>query len=162
MNVHGFLEACEHALEVKICEAPDIVIPVASPAGVCLLKLVSWLDRDAELRAKDATDFGYLIQTYSKIPEISDALNEKGYMEAQKWDESKASAMKLGKDVAMIASRETKEFLREELFNHSARAEQFIREMPGYGGVNLERYIEWFEIFAEAFLDQDSGVVRHA
>ena len=159
MNVLGFTEAFKHALEVKISEAPEITIPVASPEGFALLKLVSWTDREDKFKAKDATDFRYLIQNYRKIPEISEVLYEKDYMAAQGWDETNASAMKLGKDVAMIASRETKEFLREELFNHSAKAEQFVREMSGDGGMNLERLAEWFKIFVEAFLDQDLGVV---
>ena len=34
MNVRGFAEALEHALDVQISEEPDIVVPVASPAGI--------------------------------------------------------------------------------------------------------------------------------
>ncbi len=113
----GFSEALANALNVQISENPQAIIPVASPIGICLLKLVSWLDRKVELRPKDATDFLYLIESYSKIPEINEALFDQGYMEAQEWDETKASAMKLGKDVSEIASRETKDFLLAELFN---------------------------------------------
>lgn len=156
MSMHGFPEAFEHALDVQISEAPDIFIPVASPAGICLLKLVSWLDREIELRAKDATDFGYLIQTYSKIPEISDALYEEGYMEAQEWDEPKASATKLGKDAAVIASPKTVEFLESELFSNLDRTEQFVRDMQEHSGMSVERYAEWFSIFAESFLTRHS------
>ena len=104
MNVNGFKEAFEHAVNARISELPDITIPVASPAGFCLLKLVSWLDREREMRAKDATDLIYLIQNYSKIPGVRETLYEEGYMEAQEWDEELASTMKLGEDVAVIAS----------------------------------------------------------
>lgn len=151
MKVHGFSEVFEHALDVQISEAPNIVIPVASPAGNCLLKLVSWLDREFQLRGKDAIDTGYLIQSYSKIPEIFNALYEEGYMEAQEWDVNKASAMKLGKDVAVIASLETMEFLNEELFNSIDKSEQFVRDMHGNGGTGLEECAGWFATFAEAF-----------
>ena len=156
MNVHGFSEAFKYALDVRISEEPDIVIPVASPVGICLLKLVSWLDREVELRAKDATDFSYLIQSYSKIPENFDALYEEGYMEAQEWDEFKACAMRLGKDVAVIASLETIEFLEEELFNRPARTEQFVRDMQGRNGKGLTQCAEWFDIFAESFKENKS------
>ena len=159
MNMCGFSEAFEHALDVQISDEPDLVISVASPVGICLLKLVSWLDREVELRAKDATDFSYLIQSYSKIPEIYDALYEEGYMEAREWDEFEASAMRLGKDVAVIASLETIEFLEEELFNRPARTEQFVRDMQGHGGNGLEQCAEWFDIFAEAFLDRGLSTV---
>ena len=153
MNVLGFSEALESAFEVQISEEPEIVIPVASPAGICLLKLVSWLDREVELKAKDASDFNYLIQSYSKIPEIYDALYEEGYMEAQGWDETKASAMKLGEDVAEIASRETVDFLKEELFNRSDRADQFLRDIVGQARRGLEQCTEWFEVFVDAFFE---------
>ena len=129
MNVHRFQKAFEHALDVQVSEAPDIIIPVASPAGFCLLKLVSWLGREVELRAKDATDFSYLIQNYSKIPEVFDALYAGGHMAAQECDEYKANAMKLGEDVAVIASLETTKFFESELFNHSEITEQFARDM---------------------------------
>ena len=151
MSVHGFEEALEHALDVQVSEAPDIVIPVASPAGFCLLKLVAWLDREIELRAKDATDFSYLIQNYSNIPEVFDALYEEGHMAAQEWDEYKANAMKLGENVAVIASLETTKFLESELFNHLDITEQFTRDMQMLDGNNLARCKEWFDIFAKSY-----------
>ena len=152
MKVHGFSEAFKHALNVKISEEPSITIPVASPAGICLLKLVSWLDREIELRAKDAADFNYLIQTYSKIPEISDALYEEGYMEIQEWDELNASAMKLGDDVAAIASQASIKFLENELFKQPDKSEQFAREMQGGNDRSLQQCAERFCIFTKSCL----------
>ncbi len=152
MNVHGFTEAFEHALEAQIGEVPDIVIPVASPEGFALLKLVSWLDRGRESRPKDASDFFYMIQNYHKIPEILDALYEKGYMEAQEWDELNASAMKLGKDVAAIASQESIKLLESGLFKHPERAEQFAREMQWDSGRGLQRCMDCFDIFIKSCL----------
>ncbi len=152
MNVHGFAEAFEHALEVQISEAPDIIIPVVSPEGFALLKLVSWLDREVELRPKDATDFRHLIQNYRKIPEISDALYKKGYMEAQESNVLNASAMKLGEDVAAIASQESINLLENELFKQPDITEEFIREMQGGGNRSLRQYAEWFGIFTKSCL----------
>ncbi len=156
MKVHGFSEAFEHAMHVQISERPDIVIPVASPEGLCLLKLVSWLDREIDLRAKDATDIYYLIHSYGRIPEIHDALYERGYMEVQEWDEFKACAMKLGREVAMIASPKTVDFLKEKLFFHPDNTEQFVRDMQGRDRRSLEQCAEWFGIFAGAFVDWTS------
>lgn len=151
MNVQGFAEAFTSALDVKISSEPEIIIPVASPAGICLLKLVAWLDRDLNLRAKDATDFLYLIESYSKIPEIFDALYEQGYMEDREWDETKASAMKLGADVVEIASNDTKSFLETSLFNNDMKAEKFIRDMANNANKSLEQCEELFAIFKDAF-----------
>ena len=156
MNVLGFSEAFEHALDVQISEDPDIVIPVASPAGLCLLKLVSWSDGEVGLRAKDAADFEYVIRSYTKIPEIYDAIYyEEGQMEAQGWDQTKASAMKLSQDTCKISSSTTRDFLKESLFNQPDRVEQFARDIKLHNKRDLGHCIELLETFAEAFLRED-------
>ena len=152
MNVQGFSEALADALQVQISEDPEIIIPVASPAGICLLKLIAWLDREeVDLRQKDALDFLYLVETYRKIPEICDSLYDQEYMEAQGWDETKASAMKLGKDVSGITFIETKSFLEIELFNEAKKAERFIRDMKRNSHKSLSQCDELFSIFKDAF-----------
>ena len=156
MNVRGFPEAFTNALQVQISEEPEIIIPVASPAGICLLKLIAWLDRDIDLRSKDASDFFYLIDTYHKIPEIRDALYDQDFMETQEWDETKASAMKLAKDVSEITSPDTKTFLEATLFNSDAKKEQFVRDMENNTHKSLEQCEGLFIIFKDAFLNSDS------
>jgi predicted nucleotidyltransferase len=155
MNVMGFPEAFANALNVQISENPETIIPVASPVGICLLKLVAWLDRKVELRAKDATDFVYIIESYRKIPEIYEALFDQGYMEAQEWDDTKASAMKLGQDVSEIASKGTKEFLQAELFKQEKKSDQLVRDMEKNTHKSLSQCAELFSIFADAFLGDD-------
>ena len=155
MSVLGFSEAFQHALDVQISEDPNIVIPVASPAGLCLLKLVSWADRGMGSRTKDAADFEYLIWSYPKIPEIRDALFEEGQMETQDWDQTKASAMKLGQDSRKISSSATRNFLKESLFNQPDRVEQFARDIQRQNKKDLGHCIELLETFSEAFLRED-------
>ena len=152
MNVLGFTDAMAAALQVKISRSPDIVIPVASPAGICLLKLVAWLDREVDKRTKDASDIKYVLSTYHKIPEIFDALYDEGYMESQDWDEDNATAVKLRHDVGSIAFHDVSAFLKKELFFHEARKEQFVTEMtpnnsPYFDDVLMKR----FDLFIEAF-----------
>lgn len=60
MSVTGFNEAFKHALDVKIANNPNLNIKVASPAGMLLLKLISWLEREHGVRRKDAMDIFYL------------------------------------------------------------------------------------------------------
>lgn len=152
MSVLGFSEAFQHALDVHISEDPDIVIPVASPAGLCLLKLVSWVDRDVGPRVRDAMDFEYMIRSYTKIPEIREAVYEEGQMEAQDWVEAHASAMKLGQDAREIASSATREFLKESLFDQPSKKEEFARDMQRQNKKDLTQCVELLEIFSEAFL----------
>lgn len=151
MTVLGFKEAHENSLQIQIGEYPDVIIPVASPTGICILKLVAWLDRDSNIRRKDATDFRYIIESYTKIPSIFDAVYDDGCMEAQGWDESKASAMKLGLDVAKIALPSTRKFLENELFGRQVKVEQLAREMASEDTTSLAECSEWLGIFQEAF-----------
>lgn len=151
MNVRGFTEAFEHALNVQINETTGQIVHVASPAGICLLKLISWLDREVEQRSKDAMDFRYLIESYSKIPEINDAIYKDGHMQNQEWDEFKASSMKLGEDVVQIASSDTIDFLKNQLFCDNDRIEQFIQDMQKDSATSFQECENLFAIFAKAF-----------
>jgi len=152
MSVLGFTEAMENAFSVQVSDNPDMIIPVASPAGVAILKLVAWVERDVEVKPKDAMDLGYMIESYTKIPEIFAAIYEEGCMEAQDWDETKASAMKLGRDAGLIALPPTKMFLKDQLFNQAHKVEQFVRQMQGN---RLSDSAELLDIFTAAFLDQE-------
>ena len=153
MGVSGFTEAFENAIDVKINETPDIIIPVASPAGISILKLIAWLERGADLKGKDAIDFGYLIQTYIKIPEIHRAIYDDGFAEEQGWDEVKASAMKLGQDVASIISVETKDILEMQLFNLPEKKEQFARDMQKGTYTDLAQCFDLISIFANELVN---------
>ena len=133
------------------------MIPVASPAGICLLKLVSWVDREAGLRARDAADFEYLIRSYTKIPEIRNAVYEEGQMEAQEWVEIKASAMKLGQDVRETASSATQDFLKESLLNQPVPKEQFARDIQRQTKQDFAQCVELVETFSKAFLGEIDG-----
>lgn len=150
MSVLGFSEALASAQIVQISEKPEIIIPVASPAGMALLKLIAWTDREVEVRKKDAMDFAYLIQSYTKIPEIFEAVYEEGFMEVSDWDELKASAMKLGRDAGAIANPETRKYLNDRFFSQKSEVEQFSRDMQGTGR-NLSEHVGRLESFAAEF-----------
>jgi len=138
-------------LYAQVSETTDTIIPVASPAGICLLKLISWLGREIGQRTKDATDFRYLIENYGKIPEIHDALYEDGHMQNHEWDEFKASSMKLGEDIVQIASSDTISFLKNELLCDNDKTEQFIREMQRDSVTSIKECGNWFAIVARTF-----------
>jgi predicted nucleotidyltransferase len=112
MNVLGFQEACDHAQWVRLREEPALDVPVATPAGLTLLKLIAWTDRSVDLRRKDALDLGYLLSTYEQIPDIRDALYEDentGIMEGYDWDLSLAAAHLLGRHTRAIARSDTQQ-----------------------------------------------------
>jgi predicted nucleotidyltransferase len=111
MNVLGFDEALQNATSVIISRDPMLEIPVASPPGMALLKLVAWTDRDADKKAKDATDFHYLMTSYSKIDKIDGLTYTEGMMERYDYDGDLASAYLLGKHTGEIAQPVTKTYI---------------------------------------------------
>jgi predicted nucleotidyltransferase len=118
LNVIGFQEACANADLVTVQTKPKVTIPVASPAGLVLLKLVAWTDREAGTRKKDAADLAYLMENYELIPAVSNALYgaEVEVLKAYDWDISLGGAHLLGNAAASIASRESKSVI-SNLFN---------------------------------------------
>ena len=129
MSVTGFNEAFKHALDVKIANNPNLNIKVASPAGMLLLKLISWLEREHSVRRKDAMDIFYLTRHYSKIPDIADSLYEDDFMDAQNYDEHKASTMKLATDACSIANIEVLSFINEKLFNIESKVDNLVLDI---------------------------------
>lgn len=150
MTVVGFIEAHEHAIKVQINNLPETIIRVATPAALSLLKLIAWLEREPIIRNKDAQDINYLIQTYSKIPEIFDAIYENGHMQTQDWDEEKATAMQLGQDTGCIASLTTRDYLQKHLFSKPDKLELLSREMQP-NNYNSEHNRTILDIYIIAF-----------
>lgn len=107
MSVLGFQEACDNAEIVRIQDEPPVDIPVATPEGMAILKLIAWSDRVAYMRSKDAKDLLYLFTTYHKIPAISNILYEdQELMESYDWDIELASAHQLGVQAKEISGKE--------------------------------------------------------
>lgn len=109
MNVLGFQEAFEHYQPVKLRSNPDLIVPVATLAGLAIMKIIAWKDRTRDLRGKDAKDLAMLLRNYMDAgneqrlyDEESDLLEEEGY------DYTLAGARLLGRDMARIARPETK------------------------------------------------------
>lgn len=132
MNVLGFEEALNNADIIRLSNKPTLDLPVASPVGMMLLKLIAWMDRDLHMRNKDAKDIAYLISTYETIPNISEQLYaEADRMEAYGWDITLASAHQLGIDAKKISSAQTSSEILKLLNNQTSKAllPKLINEM---------------------------------
>jgi predicted nucleotidyltransferase len=100
MNTIGFREAFDNSFEVSI--ANDLIVKVASLAGLALMKIVAWderrFDRDAEdlaLIMRHYLDAGNHDRIYTKEGDCVDLLNEE-------FDYDRASARILGRDVGQL------------------------------------------------------------
>ncbi|ELJ8507245.1 nucleotidyl transferase AbiEii/AbiGii toxin family protein [Vibrio cholerae] len=131
MNVLGFQEALDSSWQVLVQDDPELVLPVCAPAGIALLKLIAWLDRESDKRKKDA-------------------LYDDGFMEAQEYDELRASACKLGADIAAIASGPAKTFLQDELFKKEALMDVLSREMKNNSKFTYEESSACLNLLAQA------------
>lgn len=115
MSVMGFQEALEYAWVVTITEEPLVHCKVATPAGICLLKLIAWTERDNQVRKKDASDLLYLMDSYRCIPYVENILYEEGFAEKNDWDLTLASSEKLGSDAATMANKTTHQYVTHRL-----------------------------------------------
>ncbi|MEJ1411903.1 MAG: nucleotidyl transferase AbiEii/AbiGii toxin family protein [Candidatus Sedimenticola sp. (ex Thyasira tokunagai)] len=108
MNVLGFQEAYDNAEWVRIQESPELDVPVVTPRGMMLLKLIAWADRARDIRVKDAQDIAYLLASYEVIPAVRDELYEhEQIMELYGWDQTLGCAHMLGKHARKIAGKNT-------------------------------------------------------
>lgn len=158
MNVLGFREALSNANTVRLCDAPILDIPVASPEGMAILKLIAWTDRAADLRKKDAKDIAYLLTNYENIPAVSDQLyGETRLMELYGWDITLASAHQLGLNVKQITLPKTYNVISELLDNQNSKLplERLLNEM----GENTTHQYARHEALINAFISGYSAIL---
>jgi predicted nucleotidyltransferase len=110
LNMNGFIEAFEYSMKVCISSEPSLVLKVASPVGLVLLKLLAWNDRKPETR--DAIDLGYLVRDYLDLGNVERIYNKHtDLVEVDEFDYQIAGARLLGRDLAQICDRKTRQLL---------------------------------------------------
>jgi len=151
MNVAGFREALESAIQVQV--DIDLVIPVASLPGLIILKLFAWADRKHEKR--DAPDILKMLADYADAGNEDHLYaDELPLLEAAGFDVPIAGARLLGKDTRHIASQETsaniaklladpnlKRELLNQLVQTSSRSDE---SFTGYCTVLLDNFQHGF------------------
>ena len=160
MNVLGFQEVCNNAERVRIQDDPVVDIPVATPEGMAILKIIAWMDRDRSARRKDAKDLVYLLTTYEKIPSINHELyNDNTLMEQYDWDLELASAHQLGIDAESISEDQTYNTIADLLEDkhESLSSETLIEEMCSQIEREFERNEQLLNAFADGFLYKKSS-----
>lgn len=138
MSVLGFAEVYTSAWDITLSDNPQLSVKVASPAGILLLKLMAWTERGWELRGKDATDIYYVIRHYARIPHVINSLYDDNYMEAQAYDDIKASAMKLADEVLAMAHSLTLKHLHAQLLDDESTLERLAADIAKYSHAGYE------------------------
>lgn len=154
MNVLGFKEAFDNSCLVCIQENPEVKIPIASPEGMILLKLIAWQDRSIDVRSKDAKDILYLLKTYEEIPDINTLIyNNEELINSYNWDPVLAGAYVLGKKAFDIALDKTK-FIIRNLINDDEEnllCSQLIDEMSSIPEVDFTENKFLISAFKDGF-----------
>lgn len=137
MSVMGFRDAYAEAIEVL---ADGTVVPVVSPVGLMLLKLVAWTQRRYTQPKKDAADMAYLLRYFSAI------LSEKvlfdqhfAAVEAAAFDIDLAACRVLGQKLANMAAKDTRAYVLHILDNElkskfdSGLVREIVEHLAGAG-----------------------------
>jgi len=103
MSTVGFREAYDNSVEVRITD--DLIVKVASLAGLALMKIVAWDERRFERDAEDLAlvmrhylDAGNQDRIYTEEGDCFDLLDEE-------FDYERASARILGRDVGRLLTK---------------------------------------------------------
>jgi predicted nucleotidyltransferase len=113
MNTVGFREAYDNSIEVRIAE--DLIVKVASLAGLALMKIVAWDDRRYD---RDAQDLGLIMRHYLDAGNQDRVYSEGGDcidLLTENFDYDKASARMLGRDVGRLLTETSRPALERVL-----------------------------------------------
>lgn len=130
MTVLGFEEANRAALLINLSES-GLNVRVASPEGVALLKLISWSERDATNRKKDATDISFLAMNYFRLPKTENrSYDDERILVRFNYVIPVIGAYLLGQDIVQLASEESIEVIKGILDRnyHDKGLERFKEE----------------------------------
>ncbi|MEX2523732.1 MAG: nucleotidyl transferase AbiEii/AbiGii toxin family protein [Gammaproteobacteria bacterium] len=151
MNVTGFQEVFDNAHDVRIRDNPVLDIPVATLPGLSILKLLSWQERDRDLKRRDALDLIYLLKNYEVIPVVMEQMYEfPDMMQDYDGDVSLSGAHVLGRHAREIAGDDTAAriidgYRDEELC--ARLVEGMCRDIESEFGRNRDLFMAWMNGF---------------
>lgn len=154
MSVAGFRDALADAVPVWVNDS--LLVPVASPVGLLLLKLLAWNDRRDEKPGRDAADIAYVLRHAVML--ISEGVlfeEHLALVSELEYDIDLAAAYVLGGQVRGLVSAKTQEQLEAILAPLVAEGEDaaLVRDvtarMPGEDharvGARLMQFAAGFE-----------------
>ncbi|HWZ42830.1 MAG TPA: nucleotidyl transferase AbiEii/AbiGii toxin family protein [Candidatus Saccharimonadales bacterium] len=149
LNVAGFADALSSAVIVWF--ADDLPVPVASLAGLTILKLLAWADR-RNINNKDEFDLFQILRHYA-VSGNEERLytDEVATLERLDFDLDLAGARLLGTDAARLATVATAARIRDLL-----AAEPDVEDLTtrGFTGREENRFIALLLNFRRGFLGE--------
>lgn len=144
MSMLGFAEAWAGAVEVPLVDAAPAHIRVVSPAGLILLKLVAWGDRQGnpQARRKHVQDLVAMWENYVyPLHPTRLSTGEDQDLAGAEPDELLVGARLAGRDVARLAGRETSRRVAELVREHGiGKGERLLaQDIRKYAGGSYSR-----------------------
>jgi len=134
MSTVGFREAYDNSIDVRI--ADDLIVKVASLAGLALMKIVAWDDRRFE---RDAQDLGLIMRHYLDAGNQDRVYREQGDcfdLLNEDFDYEKASSRMLGRDVGRLTGVDSRPIVERVLLEtaEEALSTAMVRNNANYHG----------------------------
>jgi predicted nucleotidyltransferase len=157
MSIVGFQECYQHAISVRVNAEPGLVVKVVTLSGLAILKLVSW-DDSIERRSKDAVDLFIIIKNYIAAGNMDRFFEETDILKEENSDYDRSSARFLGREMAKIAGRATKDKLAGilERENASSKGHQIAMDIlrrDTYQKESYEQVVAYFMALLRGLLD---------
>ncbi len=154
MSVIGFQEAFGETIDVVL---DGLTVPVVSPVGLMLLKLVAWKERHYAQPRKDAADLAYILRHFSTILTEKDLFGEHfAVMEATEFDIDLATSQVLGQKIASLAVKDTRDYVLSLLDSELQQEtdSRLVQEVAEYlGGAGTERAYELLRSLMTGFIE---------
>lgn len=157
MNTLGFGEAYNNSITVRLEEYPAFEIQFASLPGLALLKLISWNENQIR-RSKDAHDLLLLMRTYIDAGNQERLWEEEVDLVVEDFDYVLAGSRLLGRDVAKILSKATKDVI-VNILDKGANEQSSYKLVEGMLGIgadssDFEEALQLLESFKAGILER--------
>jgi predicted nucleotidyltransferase len=154
LNVLGFDEAYDSSLLVRIRREPSLIVKVASPIGLVMMKLIAWDDRRST-DGKDAEDFWRLLLSYLELGNTERLFQEHpDIVEVPDFDFELAGIQLLARDLVDVAGDKTRNALLRILNQELSENGNYSLATSGAKvGKDLEQSIRLLTLFRDELRD---------
>lgn len=112
MTTDGFTEAYNDSLIAELSD--DLQVRIASPAGLALLKFVSYYDKP-HIRVRDLQDIVFIMKNYLEADNEERLYEDNDLLDDENFDLRTAGARLLGRDMSGLLTKRTQRIIFEFL-----------------------------------------------
>ena len=145
MSTLGFMDAFNDCYQVKFTENSNITVPVASPAGLIIMKLISWSENKNRAE-KDAQDLELIFSHYHNLFENTARLFDyPEILESVQFNVQRAGTVLSGKDTSVILKDENAKNVISKVLSNETReniTSQLAIDMMTKNRLNESEYEE--------------------